>query len=105
MDTLNDALELVRKRGTVLAFGVPDHNVYALEYETFFRKNAVLIGTVTPEWKEYLMKAQDLFMANQEELTGFCTHRLPIHKSQRAFEMYEGHEEGVIKLAMDATAW
>jgi threonine dehydrogenase-like Zn-dependent dehydrogenase len=38
METLNDCLELVRKRGTVLAFGVPDAPVYAIEYETFFRK-------------------------------------------------------------------
>ena len=40
MDTINDCLELVRKYGTVVAFGVPDHPVYALEYEIFFRKNA-----------------------------------------------------------------
>lgn len=105
MDTLNDALELVGKRGTVLAFGVPDHPVYALEYEIFFRKNAILLATVTPEWKEYLLKAQDLFLANQQELTGFCTHRLPIREAQRAFEMYERQEDGVIKVAMDATAW
>ena len=42
METLNDCFELVRKRGTVLAFGVPDQHVYAVEYETFFRKNAHL---------------------------------------------------------------
>ena len=60
MDTINDCLELVRKYGTVVAFGVPDHPVYALEYETFFRKNAVLMGTVTPDWAEYLPKARRL---------------------------------------------
>jgi L-iditol 2-dehydrogenase len=105
MDTLNDCLELVRKRGTVLAFGVPDHPVYALEYETFFRKNAILIATVTPEWAEYLPKAQDLFMANREELSRFITHRLPIREAQKAFEMYEQHENGIIKAAIDASRW
>ncbi len=45
--------------GTVLAFGVPDHPVYAMEYETFFRKNAILMATVTPDWAEYLAKARD----------------------------------------------
>ena len=60
MDTINDCLELVRKYGTVVAFGVPDHPVYALEYEIFFRKNAVLMGTVTPDWAEYLPKAREL---------------------------------------------
>ena len=49
-ETLNDCFELVRKRGTVVAFGVPDQPVYAVEFETFFRKNAHLIAVVTPEW-------------------------------------------------------
>ncbi len=105
MDTLNDCLELVRKRGTVVAFGVPDHPVYALEYETFFRKNAILIATVTPEWTEYLPKAQDLFLANREILSKLVTHRLPIREAQKAFEMYERHENGIIKASLDAGCW
>lgn len=105
MDTINDCLELVRKRGTVMAFGVPDHMVYALEYETFFRKNATLIATVTPEWTEYMSKAQDLFITNQEEMSGFVTHRLPIRDMQKAFELYERHEDGIVKAIIDATAW
>ena len=102
MDTLNDCLELVRKRGTVLAFGVPDHPVYALEYEVFFRKNAMLIATVTPDWAEYLPKAQDLFLANSKDLTRFITHRLPIRDAEKAFAMYELHTDGIIKAAIDA---
>lgn len=105
MDTINDSLELVRKRGTVVAFGVPDHPVYALEYEIFFRKNAILIATVTPEWTEYLPKAQDLFLANQQELSRLITHRMPIREAQKAFEMYERHEDGIIKAVLDARAW
>ncbi len=104
-DTINDCLELVRRRGTVMAFGVPDHVVYALEYETFFRKNAVLLASVTPEWTEYMTKAQDLFFANRKQLSNLVTHRLPIRDAQRAFEMYERHENGIIKVIMDATAW
>jgi L-iditol 2-dehydrogenase len=105
MDTINDCMELVGRRGTVLAFGVPDHNVYALEYETFFRKNASLIASVTPEWTEYMCKAQNLFIANRQELSNFVTHRLPIRETQKAFEMYERHEDGVIKVIIDASEW
>jgi L-iditol 2-dehydrogenase len=105
MDTINDCIELVRKRGTVMAFGVPDHTVYALEYETFFRKNAILIATVTPEWTEYMSKAQDLFLANRKELLNFITHRMPVREAQRAFEMYERHEDGIIKAILDTQTW
>ena len=105
MDTINDCLELVRKYGTVVAFGVPDHPVYALEYETFFRKNAVLMGTVTPDWAEYLPKARELFIANRGELSKLVTHRLPIREAAKAFKMYERHEDGIVKAVLDARSW
>jgi L-iditol 2-dehydrogenase len=105
MDTINDCLELVKKYGTVVAFGVPDHPVYALEYEIFFRKNAVLMGTVTPDWAAYLPKARDLFMAHRDELSRFVTHRFPIRDAQKVFEMYERHEDGIVKAVLDAGGW
>jgi L-iditol 2-dehydrogenase len=105
MDTINDCLELMRKYGTVVAFGVPDHPVYALEYEVFFRKNAVLIGTVTPDWSEYLPKARDLFMDHRKELSRLVTHRLPIREAEKAFSLYEQHEEGIVKAVLDARRW
>jgi L-iditol 2-dehydrogenase len=105
MDTLNDCFELIRKQGTVIAFGVPDHNVYAFEYETFFRKNATLIATVTPEWHEYLGKARDLFLANRAELEKWVTHQFPIREAGTAFNLYELREDGIIKAVLDATNW
>jgi ferredoxin len=98
MDTLNDCLALVRKRGTVVAFGVPDHPVYAIEFETFFRKNAHLIAVVTPEWSEYLTQARDLFLAHRDELETLATHRFPIQDAAKAFTLYERHEKASSKL-------
>jgi threonine dehydrogenase-like Zn-dependent dehydrogenase len=105
METINDCLELVRKRGTVLAFGVPDQHVYAVEFETFFRKNAHLVAVVTPEWGEYLAKARDLYLANRAELDSLITHRFPIRDAERAFTMYERHEDGILKALLDAACF
>jgi L-iditol 2-dehydrogenase len=105
MDTLNDCLELVGKYGTVVAFGVPDHSVYAIEFEVFFRKNAQLIAIVTPVWSEYLAKARDLFISCRNELETLVTHRLPIQDAQRAFELYERHDDGIVKAILDASCW
>jgi L-iditol 2-dehydrogenase len=105
MDTLNDCFELVKKRGTILAFGVPDHLVYAIEFETFFRKNAHLISAVTPEWSEYLAKARDLFLSFHQELELFVTHRFSIVDAQEAFTLYERHDQGIIKAVLDASNW
>ena len=105
MDTLNDCLALVRQQGTVLAFGVPDQPVYAIEYETFFRKNAHLVACVTPNWSEYLAKARDVFLTAREELEPLITHRLPIREAEKAFTLYERHEDGIIKALLDMSDW
>jgi L-iditol 2-dehydrogenase len=105
METLNDCLELVRKRGTVLAFGVPDQHVYAVEFETFFRKNAHLLAVVTPEWSEYLAKARDLYLPNRAELDALITHRFPIRDAEKAFTIYECHEDGILKALLDAACF
>ncbi len=105
MDTLNDCLELVQKRGTVLAFGVPDHPVYSIEYEIFFRKNAHLMAVVTPDWAEYLAEARDLYLECQDELAHFVTHRFPILDAHKAFSLYERHEDGIVKAVLDASCW
>jgi len=105
METLNDCFELIRKRGTVVAFGVPDQSVYAVEFETFFRKNAHLIAVVTPEWGEYLAKARDLFIECREELEMLVTHRFSIKDAEQAFALYERHEQGMIKAVLDMSCW
>lgn len=105
MDTLNDCIEMVRRQGTVLAFGVPDHPVYAVEYETFFRKNITLVAVVTPVWSKYLAKALEVFMNHRTELETLFTHRFPIREAAKAFTMYERHEAGIIKALLDASDW
>jgi L-iditol 2-dehydrogenase len=105
MYTLNDCLELVRERGTVLAFGVPDQPVYTFEYETFFEKNVHLLAVVTPDWKEYLGKAADLYLQNREVLGKLITHRFPVRDSEKAYSLYESHEEGVLKGLLDFSVW
>jgi threonine dehydrogenase-like Zn-dependent dehydrogenase len=105
METLNDCLALVRQQGTVLVFGVPDQNVYAVEYETFFRKNAHLVACVTPKWDEYLLKARDVFLEDRKVLETLVTHRLPIREAGKAFTMYERHEDGIVKALLDMSEW
>lgn len=104
-ETINDCFELVRRKGTVLAFGVPDQNVYPIEYEIFFRKNAHLIAAVTPDWNTYLLKARDLFLSCRHELRPLITHHFSILEAGKAYTMYEQHAAGIIKPLLDASCW
>jgi len=105
METINDCLKLVEKRGTVVAFGVPDQPVYTINYETFFRKNAQLIASVTPEWSEYLSQAANLFLVNRAELSTWVTHRFPMQDAGEAFTLYERHAQEIVKAVLDASYW
>jgi L-iditol 2-dehydrogenase len=105
METLNDSFELVQKRGTVLAFGVPDQLVYAVEYETLFRKNLHLIASVTPAWSDYLVQSRDMFLSARDELEKFVTHHFPIRDADKAFSLYESHGDGIIKALIDMSEW
>jgi L-iditol 2-dehydrogenase len=105
METLNDSFELVQKRGTVLGFGVPDQPVYAVEYETLFRKNLQIIASVTPVWSEYLVKAREEFLSARDELGKLVTHRFPVREAEKAFSLYESHEDGIVKALIDMSDW
>ena len=104
-ETINDCLELVRRQGKVLAFGVPDQHVYAIEYEKFFRKNAIMIAVVTPDWSDYLARAARLYLAHRDELSQLVTHRLPIIEAARAFTLFARHEDRILKVILDASHW
>lgn len=104
-ETIKDCLELVRRRGTVVAFGVPDQPVYDFEYEVFFRKNAVLMATVTPDWANYLVLARELYREHAAELSRLVTHRMGIRDAAKAYGMHERHEDGIIKAALDIRGW
>jgi threonine dehydrogenase-like Zn-dependent dehydrogenase len=104
-ETINDCLELVRRQGKVLAFGVPDQHVYAIEYEKFFRKNATLIAVVTPDWSDYMARAARLYLTHRNELSQLVTHRLPIRAADQAFNLYARHEDNILKVILDASDW
>jgi threonine dehydrogenase-like Zn-dependent dehydrogenase len=104
-ETISDCLELVRKYGTVVAFGVPDQPVYAFEYEVFFRKNALLMATVTPDWADYLVRARDLYFKNIDVLSSLVAPRMPVRDAEKAFRLYERHDEGCLKAVLDMRSW
>src|SRR5690606_19786096 len=62
--TLADAMNAVARKGTVLAFGVPDDDWYALPLNSFFRHNGTLVTGVTTEHRAMLGLAQDYLVAN-----------------------------------------
>jgi threonine dehydrogenase-like Zn-dependent dehydrogenase len=99
---VNDAIHLTRREGTLLALGVPDDKVYALEYDALFRKNLNFIASVTPDWRTYLDKAAALYARRGGEIEFMVTHRLPLERAGEAFALAEDRADGCIKVLIDA---
>lgn len=100
-DTVNLCLNLTKRLGTVLAFGVPDDDVYAFNYGEFFRKNITLIGSVSPDSLRDYPLAMDMIAQRRIDVSPIITHHLPFEKAQEAFELFIDHRDEAIKVVLD----
>lgn len=99
-ESLNLCLSLVRNGGTILAFGVPDDDVYPFHFKEFYHRNLRLIGSVGPEpWKDYSL-AMDMIVQGRVNVRPLLTHEFPFDEVQHAFELFTGRKEGAIKVVL-----
>ena len=45
------------------------------------------------------------FLPARDELEPLVTHRLPIREAEKAFTLYEQHEDGILKALIDMSDW
>ncbi|MDE0572342.1 zinc-binding dehydrogenase [Demequina sp. B12] len=83
--TVADGMNAVAKGGTVLAFGVPDDDWYALPMRSFFRRNGTLITGVTTHHRDTLERAQDYLIDNPWFAERIVTDVVPIENVGDAF--------------------
>ena len=100
-DTVNLCLHLTKRLGTVLAFGVPDDDVYAFHYRDFFRKNITLIGSVGPDSLNDYPLAMDMIAQQRIDVSPLITHHLPFTAVQKGFELFIDHRDEAIKVVLD----
>jgi threonine dehydrogenase-like Zn-dependent dehydrogenase len=103
-ETINQCMEMVRPQGTLVAFGVPDHEIYRdFSYTAFFRKNLTMIGSVGPEVVPNYTLARDMIAQGRIDVSPLITHTLPFQEIQRAYELFVGRLDGAIKVIVDYT--
>eukprot|EP00913_Durusdinium_trenchii_P010198 g9560.t1 len=104
METINEALDLVRSGGTVVAFGVPDDPVYNFHYGKFFRKNVTLMASVFPDPGVDFPAAVELLETGRFDTEGIITHTFPLVEIQKAFTLATEYQDDVIKVVLDLIA-
>ena len=99
---INQAIELVRVDGLLLAFGVVDHyyqNQYALGKA--FMKNLTIHHSVGAKDAGDFIEAARMIAEREIDLKPLLTHSLPFDEAQRAYELFVDRRDGSIKVVID----
>ncbi|MDA0747273.1 MAG: zinc-binding dehydrogenase [bacterium] len=100
--SISSCINLVRRLGTLLAFGVPDEQIYEdFAYSAFFRKNLTLIGSVGPDIIPNFSLARDLIEQGRINVAPLITHVLPFQEIQHAYELFVDRKDGAIKVVLN----
>lgn len=100
-ETINQCIELVKQGGTILAFGVPDDDIYNFRFNDFFNKNIRLISSVGPDAQNDYTLAMDMIIQGRIDVKPVITHHLPFTEVQRAFELASYKKENAIKIVLE----
>ena len=100
-ETINQCLDLVKRDGTILAFGVPDKPTYPFGFGDLFRKNIRLIGSVGPDAQSNFPLAMDMIAQGRIDVSPMITHRLPFTEVQRGFELSLYKKDEAIKIVLE----
>jgi threonine dehydrogenase-like Zn-dependent dehydrogenase len=100
-ETLNLAIKLLRRNGTLLAFGLPHKYKYNLAFHEFFWNEGRLICSLGPTVEDFRI-AVDLIANKKIDVSRLITHTFPFSGAQEAFTLFANREDGVIKVLLEA---
>ena len=98
-ETLNLAAKLVRRNGTLLAFGLPHKHNYDFGFHEFFWNEGRLICSLGPTVDDF-RAAVDMISNGVIDVAPLVTHTFPFSRAQEAFTLFADHTDGVIKVVL-----
>jgi len=98
----NDAVDLVRKEGTIFEFGVVDTEyVDNYPFGKVFYKNLTIRHSVGAKDKGDFLAAADLIAGGKVDMKPLLTHSFPFESAQTAYETFVDRKDGAIKVLID----
>ena len=101
VETLNLAAKLVKRNGTLLAFGLPHKYNYDFAFHDFFWNEGQLICSLGPTVDDF-RAAVDLISNGVIDVAPLVTHTFPLSRAQEAFTLFADRTDGVIKVVLTA---
>ena len=100
-ETVNLCLDLVKRDGTILTFGVPDDDIYPFQFRKMFGKNIKLIGSVGPNVQRDFPLAIDMIAQGRINVEPMISHIIPLTEVQRGFDMAYHKTDNAIKIVFN----
>ena len=100
VETLNEAAALVRRNGTLLAFGVPHRTHYDFAFRDFFFNEGRLINSIGPNVQHDFPIAVELIASGAIDVRPLVTHSFPLEQAQEGFTLFADRRDGAIKVML-----
>ena len=103
VETINQALDLVKERGRLVYFGVSEREVIPFEFGKFFRKFAVTVTNAGTQGEPGLRSfhlALRMITEGRIDLSRFISHHLSLERLQEAYELADARH-GVVKVVVE----
>ena len=103
-DTFNQCLRVAPPFGTIIVFGLMSEHHVTVEHELIVLKQLRIIGTNSARLADATAHIKEIVALRQR---GWCdpgkliTHRMGLSDVQKAYDMYEHHDDQVIKVVMN----
>lgn len=98
-ETLNQAAKLIRRNGTLLAFGVPHKHIYDFAFHEFFWNEGRLICSLGPTVEDFRI-ATEMIAGGTIDVSPIVTHTFPFIRAQEAFTAFADRIDGAIKVVL-----
>lgn len=98
-ETIDQCVDLLRPGGTLILTGIPriDRISFAIDY---LRRKEITIVNIRRQ-NRCAQKAIDLIASGKVNVDFMITHHFPLERTQDAFELVAGYNDGVIKAMIE----
>lgn len=105
---INLTPRLVRHGGHMHFFGIPRGQVFAFDFDTFFRvygSTTTLSGTSTEPGLRSFRQAVQMIACGEIDVAPMLTHRLPFARVLEGFDLAMTRRDGAIKIVIEMPGW
>ncbi len=102
-DTLNICFRLVRQFGTVVVFGIQSEQRVSVDHALWMDKQPTIIPTSSARSADPIADIKEMVWLKSRGWADpgrLVTHRLAFNDVQKAYDMYEGQQDNLIKVVM-----